>query len=317
MNSILNFDYFRDRALAGDPESQLAIAEGYYDGLGLEKNCALGKEWAEKAATKEWPEAQLKLGHWLVEEASWAFEATFPPLPREDGTGLIYLGAKPFEDQFDEFLSQPDMANFAKKIIKKAKSRPLFQIGQKKMAQGLRWLEKAADHNLAQAQYELGQLSLRLPPFPFDVSKSISLLNKAANQDNSKAMYLLAKIYFRRGSDHSVNPFSAMRLLMEASRLGEPRAHSDLAMYILYQEQVTEEQKKEAVQLLEKAAENGIPMAIFNLAVNLYLGIGVEKDRERAISLCRKVSNPYVVGNKAMNKVNMTLEKMLAGANDL
>ena len=59
-NAQINIVY--ERAKAGDAEAQLEVGKCFYDGIGVDKNCALAFKWFEKAAKKKNWQAMQYLG---------------------------------------------------------------------------------------------------------------------------------------------------------------------------------------------------------------------------------------------------------------
>lgn len=115
-------------------------------------------------------------------------------------------------------------------------------------SKGLSFLQRAADHGWAAAQYKLGEACLVGEFLPRDIPKAIAYLQKAADQGGPRSQYTLAQLY--------------------ANGEGVPRSDAD-----------------SPVALLRKSAGSGNHLALHALADRYRTGLGVPVDYVRSIRL--------------------------------
>ncbi|MDR1871780.1 MAG: SEL1-like repeat protein [Deltaproteobacteria bacterium] len=309
MKTRAEFDILLAKAQKDDPEAQYKVADLYFDGNGIDVNYQLGLYWGEKAAKNGQKLAQLQIGHWLVEEAS----SELPNILPEDSQLYEYCSIY----SLDQLLSYDDKESVPLSLkeevydmsFEKIKHYPSVQEAIKKLEVGLNWIEKSSLQGVSQAQLLLGKLCLRRPPFPYDVHKAVTFLEMASSQHDTQAMFLLAMIHYKGFNGLMIDQKKALGLLYLAASFGHPNAFTNLAVLILQGK--LNEDKETAIEYLRTAASTGNPEAMLNLAINLYLGNGVERNREEAIDLCKQVT---FFGFKMVEKL---LDKMLSGADDL
>jgi len=116
-----------------------------------------------------------------------------------------------------------------------------------------------------------------------DVSTSLSLLRRAAREDNIDALVFLALAYIE-GKKVEKNLQVAEENLRRASELNDGRAKAILGVLILEGE-VTEEKLKESNELLEQSVGLGDKFGKLQLAVRLLIGEHIQQNIERADQL--------------------------------
>ena len=144
--------------------------------------------------------------------------------------------------------------------------------------QGLRLWERAAEHNLADAQYLLG-ITYCATRDRADIG--FRFLQSAAHQEHAKAQFELSVCYFK-GLGCTSNAQESLLWLQKAASQEYPTAQYILALSYAEGKIVTLNFSN-AAQLLRKAADNGHAKAQFELGRYYYIGQGVEQSYERAI----------------------------------
>lgn len=145
--------------------------------------------------------------------------------------------------------------------------------------QSLRLWRRAAEHNLADAQYVLG-IIYSTPEDQAEIG--FQYLQRAAHQGHVKAQFELSVCY-SKGKGCEINPQKSLLLLQEAASQNYPQAQYILAL--AYAEgKIVRLNFSKAAQLLRKAADGGHAEAQFELARYYYIGQGVEQSYECAIS---------------------------------
>lgn len=119
-------------------------------------------------------------------------------------------------------------------------------ITEANRAKGLTFLERAADHDWAPAQYKLGMIYASGQLLPPDPAKAVKYLQQAADQGGPLSEYQLAQLY--------------------AEGVGEPRSTAD-----------------SPVALLRRSAFQGCSPALRALAERYRTGLGVPIDYVQAI----------------------------------
>lgn len=144
--------------------------------------------------------------------------------------------------------------------------------------QGLRLWERAAEHNLADAQYILGVLYRETDD---KAEIAYQYLQRAANQGHIKAQFELSVCYFR-GRGCASSPQESLRWLQKAASQDYPEAQYILALAYADGKIVILNFSK-AAQLLRSAAEGGHAGSQCELGRYYYIGQGVEQSYERAV----------------------------------
>ncbi|MBW7454298.1 metallophosphoesterase [Paenibacillus sepulcri] len=116
-----------------------------------------------------------------------------------------------------------------------------------------------------------------------DVSTSLSLLRRAASEDNIDSMIFVALAYID-GKKVDKNLQIAEENLRRASDLNDGSAKAILGVLILERE-VSEEKLKESNELLEQSAKLGDKFGKLQLAIRLLVGKHLEQNIERADQL--------------------------------
>lgn len=121
--------------------------------------------------------------------------------------------------------------------------------------EGLKFLQRAADHGLSTAQYLLATFYLAGQFLPADYPKAIHYLQEAADQNGPRSQYHLALLY--------------------SNGNGEPRSEADSPL-----------------ALLRKSAKSGFRPAAYALAERYRTGLGVPIDYVQSIRFYQAAWNP-------------------------
>lgn len=185
-------------------------------------------------------------------------------------------------------------------------------------SESLKWLRRAAEQGLAEAQFELGKRYLEGDGVESSTDDGIKWLKLSSKQNFRSAVDLLktrfpnqviltqeeaaqAREAFNRGVGHLLgtdnfekDPDKAIQYFLEAAEIGSVDAQWNLGL--LYNEGIgVELNPEEARYWFEKAAKAGHSRAQFNLSLMYMTGRGVEKDFTKASELLQlSAENGYI-----------------------
>jgi len=134
-------------------------------------------------------------------------------------------------------------------------------------AEGARWLLRAAESGLAEAQFEYGRLLLRkdigalAPTLSFSPKRAVFWLSKAAEQGQAEAAYELGQIY-RNPAFSQQNAAMSTQWIATAARLGHAMAQYEYGAY-LWRRRVSlgESADVDAANWLVRAKQRGVQEA--------------------------------------------------------
>ncbi len=149
------------------------------------------------------------------------------------------------------------------------------------VSEARRWLRLAAERGDEAAEIELASLVLREDSDGEEIAQAIAVLQKAAQREVADAEYALG-VCHRLGVGVEKDPDAVERLYRRAATKGHASAQIALAERLL-KGGAWGAAVAEAVTLLRSAAEKGAPRAYFWLGRLHELGRGVPRSRERAI----------------------------------
>ena len=152
------------------------------------------------------------------------------------------------------------------------------------------WFRKSAEQGYAPAQNDLGNLYLQGLGVPQNFKEGAKWLAKAAEQGNPFAQANLGWMY-DIGQGVPVNKAEAVRLYQAATEQGNANAQANLAFMYEKGEGGLEKNMKKAAELYLKAAEQGIANAQYSVALYYEAGIGVSKNRAKAIHWLKKAAD--------------------------
>lgn len=152
--------------------------------------------------------------------------------------------------------------------------------GDRNLPVALKWLRKAADAGHAGALAELGALlsnkPLRAelqPPLAFDPAKAVSLLERAAKQNEPRAHFELHEL-FKRGEGLPPDFARSRQHLEAAAKLGLPSAIRTQAVEFFLGLRLYPKDEGKAVQLMQQAATLGDSAAQYLLGTYASAGVG-------------------------------------------
>lgn len=159
--------------------------------------------------------------------------------------------------------------------------------------------------------YRLGQMNLSGTGTETDLEKAEFYFRKAADLNNTDALYGLGKLYLNKSYD-GYDPQKAIAFLIEAAKQDHEFAQYTLGKLFLKGEAVPKNISY-ALRWLEEAAAKGNPYAEYLLGKSLLLGDDVDRDSERGEALLRKAADngniyaAYTLG-KALLEGNLLLQ---------
>ena len=149
---------------------------------------------------------------------------------------------------------------------------------QKDFSESVKWIRKAAEQGIPQAQGALGWLYFCGEGVPQNFSEAVKWYRKAAEQGDGWAQNALANYYWGVSFDFS----EAVKWYRKAAEQGEVFAQNALAG-CYYNGRGVSQDFSEAAKWFRKAAEQGNAPAQINLAYCYDQGHGIEKDEHLAL----------------------------------
>ncbi|MDR1607847.1 MAG: sel1 repeat family protein [Deltaproteobacteria bacterium] len=151
-----------------------------------------------------------------------------------------------------------------------------------KNAQGLQWIQKAAEQNLPEAQEELATIYFKGWPAPEDKALAFQWRLKAAEQGLADAQYQLAYAY-ENGLGAAKDPAQAFKWYLAAAE-GEEFYYSPMIVAKAYKNGTgVAKNPAEAVKWWKILAERERDVAFYYLGRAYQTGEGVPKDEAEAI----------------------------------
>lgn len=191
------------RALRGETEDQLFLAQAYRKGDLLEPDLETAVYWYDKAQTGKLPQAWYELGELY-----------------ETGEGVTQDKAKALElyTQAADAGYVPAEYQLGKEAYMQAAAsdKPDFSVA-------FGWLKRAADAGNADAQYMLGILYMQGRGTEQSVPQAISSFRRAAEQGHADAQYVLGQSYYK-GLGVTANRTAAKKWLQLSADNGNASA---------------------------------------------------------------------------------------------
>ena len=228
------------------------------NGIGTNINLSAAKDYFEKAAALDNPDAFY-------------------------GLGKLYL------KKDSEYYSPPKAVDCLIDAAKKGHEYAQYTLGKlfikgedipKNVDYALRWLNEAVNKENQYAEYLLGKTLLKGEDVEQDIPRAEYLLRRSSAQGNTCAKYLLGKTYLE-GVLLLQNIPEGISLIAESAEKGFASAQY-LFGKLLYKGEVIPQDLKKAIEYLEKAAEQKNPYAAY-LAGKILLTEDSVKDVPRAI----------------------------------
>ena len=296
----------------GDKECQYALAELYFNGLGIEKNEAEAVKWYTKSAEQGDIRSKKRLyGYNLAKkEEIKKLTVLINCYKTEKINNIVFLIKEYIFNK--EMLKYYTIINnldkcddkFEQGFIKKvneiaklgnAKAQILlgrcYEIGigvKKDENEAVKWCQKAAEQGLAVAQYNLAKFYLSGIGVLKNNAEAFKWYKKAAEQGNVEAQYNLANCYFNGiGVYKSIK--EAFKWYREAAEQGFAEAQNKLGYYYKNGYGVSYD-NIETVRWYKKAAEQGNVEAQYNLANCYFNGIGADENKREAVKWYKKAA---------------------------
>ena len=296
----------------GDKECQYALAELYFNGLGIEKNEAGAVKWYTKSAEQGDIRSKKRLyGYNLAKkEEIKKLTVLINCYKTEKINNIVFLIKEYIFNK--EMLKYYTIINnldkcddkFEQGFIKKvneiaklgnAKAQILlgrcYEIGigvKKDENEAVKWCQKAAEQGLAVAQYNLAKFYLSGIGVLKNNAEAFKWYKKAAEQGNVEAQYNLANCYFNGiGVYKSIK--EAFKWYREAAEQGFAEAQNKLGYYYKNGYGVSYD-NIETVRWYKKAAEQGNVEAQYNLANCYFNGIGADENKREAVKWYKKAA---------------------------
>ncbi len=160
---------------------------------------------------------------------------------------------------------------------------------RKDALEAVNWFRKAAEQNLAAAQYTLGVAYANGEGVPKDAVEVVKWYRKAAEQNYAEAQYHLGNRYVR-GAGVATDAVEAAKWCRKAAAQNHSEAQLKLGSSYYNGEGVGKD-AMEAVNWFRKAAEQNNASAQYNLGICYANGIGVGKDEREAANWYRKAAD--------------------------
>lgn len=255
------------KAWLGNHYAQIQLGLAYATGIGVERDMITAREWWEKAAQADEPDAQYALG--LLNSYNGF-----------DG------GQQDFKKAAIWF------AHAAKHKLAWAQFSLgyLFatgKIGEPDLAAAREWYQKAADGGNEYAQLNLGLLLQQETDNPESLATAAKLYRNAAQQGNMAAAYLLGNM-LERGLGVNVNLDLAATYYRRAAESGIPDAQTAYGDFFYDGKGGTPQKHEEALRWYLRAAEQGNATAATLVARMYDAGIGTEKNDRMAANWSSK-----------------------------
>ena len=148
------------------------------------------------------------------------------------------------------------------------------------------WYARAAEQGHVDAQCSLAMCYLLGRGVAVDREKALALLQNAAIQGHSQAQWQLGKLYADGGDGLARDARQAGLLFKKSANAGFAPAQATLGTLFAKAKKF-----ERALEWWEKAADQGDPEALFNLALALRHGQGIAADPQRAFSLLLRAAD--------------------------
>ncbi|MDR3182095.1 MAG: sel1 repeat family protein [Planctomycetaceae bacterium] len=287
--------WFRKAAEAENADGQFWLALCYAQGHGVEKDKNESLKWLRKAAAQGYDLAEKVLEtiengnasdemfqQWEEEAARHAaVDAMFEQWDKE----AAERGQQPFKNEDLSHLSDAERAEVLRQRGEKiAEAREYFYdyitgvsllggLGVDKKQdpeEAVKYLRKAADKGIADAQLLLGKCYVLGEGVPEDFEEAAKWYRKAAQQGYAEAQFKLAQLY-QTGLGVEEDLTEAAKWYRQAAQQGDEKAKENLKK--------VEEQIKPLLELLHRA-ESGNPDAQYLLSLNYCFGLHDFKQNE-------------------------------------
>lgn len=294
--------------------AQYSLAGLYYRGQGVEQDYRQARNLYQCSAEQENPYASYELakmyrdgigtepnGQQAATYFEWAFQG-FLALEKKSHDDklqyrlgqMLYTGTGTEKEEIKAVEFWQKAARLGNANAQFALASHWLKTGTGDLQQALEWIQKAAEGENTAAMYSLGKLYLEGQVVPTDINRAIELFGKAAMKGHDYAAYRLGRLYLS-GEKIEKNIELAMEWLGQAAGASNPYALYTLGKLFLIGEDVPKD-IRQALCYFEKAAEGGNEYAEFQLGKLYLLGEDVPKNVEEAItwlSKCAEHGNQF------------------------
>ena len=160
------------------------------------------------------------------------------------------------------------------------------KLGQRYLAKGtydqaFYWLQKAADQNVASAQFSLSKLYYKGLSVEQNQEKAVALIKQAATNGYSEAQTIIGNEALKN------EDFSTAAVWLKKAAEQEDPSAMILLSNLFYSGKGVAQSTEKTFYWIKRAAETGSPNATFKLGVCYIQGIGTPQDQQKAIELFR------------------------------
>ncbi|MGX8850584.1 MobP3 family relaxase [Amedibacillus sp. YH-ame10] len=277
----------------------------YQRGLGVEQSDKKAYQYFLQSAQKGNAFANYEVGHYLeqgiatsknIEEANTyykkAYHSFLSMLKKQKDDHLLYRvgmmtyygkGTEANHELAKSYLK--DSLAFHNEHAKRLLARIYLEEDDfSHIADAIEWLKEADDPS---SWYILAKEYQKGIHVEYDIKRAILYYTKCAKENNSFAMYQLAKIYL---SEEYMNVTKALDFLHTAANLGNEYAQVKLGSVYMKGELLDKDVDK-ALFYLKKSEEQNNMFAQYQLGKLFLFGIDVEEDKEKAIEYLMKSAN--------------------------
>ncbi|MDC0143125.1 sel1 repeat family protein [Verrucomicrobia bacterium] len=302
------FQWHRRAAENDNPRGQFELAGMYDAGQGIEPNLALAVKWYRRAAENDNAEAQLALSkiyqggrgvpqdhrlalYWLArltefnrDEDNQSFardrEAAKSALDIHGQLSARLNDGWPVRIGKSKGVGAPPEDAPPASLFQHA-ARLIFGIGiEKNEPEALRWVLRAADRGLANAQYVLAIRYEQGRGMPLDDKKSFEFYKKAADQGHAAAANQLG-VKLLLGESAKRDAVMARKYFIRAAEGGHADGMFNFAVQLATGKGGPVDEAL-AVKWYQRAAQLGQPQALNEMGVRLLTGQGLPKNTETA-----------------------------------
>lgn len=302
-----NADYFQYR-----------IGKLYSFGYGVEQDYGKAAQWYEKAGNNPFALYSLgvlyRRGQGVEQDEEKAFILFMKAAihSTKPNTYAQYELGKMYQEGIGTAASPSDAEKWYQKAYqgflameqRMADDKLYYRLGQMNLTgtgteislqKAGEYFEKAAELDNSDAMFGLGKLYLNPAYEGYDVAKAVNFLLKAAKSGHSQAQYHLGKL-FLTGEVVTGNTEYALRWLEESVAQENPYAQYLLGKTLLYGNEDISPDSRRGVELLEQSIRQQNSMAAYALGKAYLEGTAVRQDINKAIDLltvAAKQNNPY------------------------
>lgn len=297
--------YYLIAAKANRVEAQLVLAKQYFFGWGVDKNEVQGFFWFEKAALAGDLIAQYYLGLCYKEGRGTACDLDKAAIWYKKSAEQGDLDAQ-FEIAYYGYLIgmlfEQDLAKGIEQLEYLAAqdhNHSLFVLGtillkkgtQQETSNAIEYITRSAKLEQIEAQKLLSKLYANGKYCKADLEQSIYWLREAAKKNDPEALYNLSIIL--ETSKNQATSDESLNLMIQSAELGFMEAQYMLGLCYLEGDGGVKKNITKAVQLLEKASNQGNSKAKFDLG-KLYListGGSIRKDPTKAFNYFQEAAS--------------------------